>query len=252
MGSLSGQTWQAEGYHRNAGFVADLGDPVVDLLSPREGEQILDLGCGDGRLSAEISARGALVMGADSSADLLAAARGRGLMALEVDGEELTFLDTFDAVFSNAALHWMIHPDAVIAGVHRSLKSGGRFVGEFGGHGNVAAVVTALLAVLARRGIDGWARFPWYFPTAEEYASRLAAGGFEVRSIELIPRPTPLPTGMIGWLETFSGPFFRDFSQNDRSVALSEAIMLLQPSLCDDQGRWTADYVRLRFDARKV
>lgn len=248
---MSSQTWHAEGYRRNAGFVADLGLPVMDLLAPRAGEQILDLGCGDGRLTAAIAETGALVVGVDSSPELLAAACGRGLTAIEADGEALPFVDTFDAVFSNAALHWMTRPNAVIAGVFRALKRGGRFVGEFGGHGNVAAIVTALLAVLARRGIDGWARHPWYFPTVDDYGARLSAGGFTVRSIELIARPTPLPTGMEGWLDTFAGPFLRDLPSADRAAALSEAVRLLEPSLSDGKGRWTADYVRLRFDAWK-
>jgi SAM-dependent methyltransferase len=251
MSETTGQVWQADGYRKNAGFVADLGVPVVDLLAPKAGERILDLGCGDGRLTAEIARRGADVLGADSSADLLVAARERGVTTIEVDGEGLAFTESFDAVFSNAALHWMSRPDAVIAGVYRALKSGGRFVGEFGGHGNVAAVVTAVLAVLARRGIDGKARHPWYFPTTEDYAGKLSAAGFTVGSISLIPRPTALPTDMMGWLDTFSGAFFTDFEPNDRSEALSEAVALLRPSLCDGQGRWTADYVRLRFQAWK-
>src|SRR3546814_3190278 len=97
------------------------------------------------------------------------------------------------------------------------LKPGGRFVGEFGGHGNVAAVAVALLAVLARRGIDGAALMPWYFPTAAEYRARLEAHGFTVDEIRLIPRPTPLPTGMAGWLETFAEAFFRPLSEDDRT-----------------------------------
>ena len=249
---MGGQVWRPDSYERNAGFVADLGAPALELLAPQPGEVILDLGCGDGRLTAEIAARGAEVVGIDSSPALLAAASARGLKVIEADGHDLPFDGFFDAVFSNAALHWMTRPDAVIAGVHRSLKPAGRFVGEFGGHGNVAAIVTALLAVLARRGIDGRRRHPWYYPTVDEYAERLTAGSFAVRSIALIPRPTPLPTAMTGWLDTFAGPFFADFSPNDRSVAVAEVLDLLAPSLRDAAGRWTADYVRLRFAAEKV
>lgn len=251
MSESGEQWWQADGYVRNAGFVAELGTPVVDLLAPRQGERILDLGCGDGRLTAEIARRGAAVVGVDGSVELLAVARSRGLEVIQTDAHELRFAGEFDAVFSNAALHWMHHPERVIAGVQRSLKPGGRFVGEFGGHGNVAAIVTALVAVLWQRGIDGKARLPWYFPTAEEYAKRLSEGGFAVRSIELFPRPTPLPTDMAGWLDTFAGPFFSDFTLLDRAVAINEVVALLAPSLQDESGQWTADYVRLRFIAEK-
>jgi SAM-dependent methyltransferase len=247
-----GQVWRTDTYVGNAAFVADLGAPVVDLLAPRSGELILDLGCGDGRLTERIAATGAHVIGADASSDLLAAARVRRLTVVQADGQALPFGPAFDAVFTNAALHWMKKPEAVIAGVRRALKSGGRFVGEFGGHGNVAAIVTALLAVLARRGIDGRARFPWYFPTPAEYRALLSAGGFAVREIALIPRPTPLPTGMQGWLGTFANPLLADLSAEARVAVIAEAVDLLAVSLRDDSGNWTADYVRLRFAATAV
>src|SRR5688500_15143750 len=140
------QSWSAEGYARNARFVADLGQPVLELLAPQPGERILDLGCGDGALTTKLVAAGATVVGGDASAELVAAAQALGLDARIADGQALAFEAEFDAVFSNAALHWMKQPDAVIAGVRRALKPGGRFVGEFGGHGNVAAIVTALVA----------------------------------------------------------------------------------------------------------
>ena len=137
-----------------------------------------------------------------------------------------------------------------VAGVRRALRPGGRFVGEFGGHGNVAAVVTALLAALAACGVDGAPVFPWYFPTADEYRTLLEAEGFAVESIALLPRPTPLPTGMAGWLATFGEPFARALPEAERGAALREAERLLAPSLRDGAGRWVADYVRLRFAAR--
>jgi hypothetical protein len=139
--------------------------------------------------------------------------------------------------------------DAVIAGVARALRPGGRFVAEMGGHGCVAAILTALLAVLARRGIDGRSRIPWYFPTVDDYRARLERVGFNAEYIELIPRPTPLPTGMAGWLETFANPFLSGMSAEERADAVNETVELLRPALCDQQGRWTADYTRLRFKA---
>jgi SAM-dependent methyltransferase len=181
---------------------------------------------------------------------MIAAARARGLDARVMDGEDLCFEDEFDAVFSNAALHWMRRPADVIAGVRRALRPGGRFVGEFGGHTNVAAIIVALIAVLDRRGVDGAAAIPWYFPTPEAYRAELEAQGFAVGSIDLIPRPTPLPSDMAGWLETFAEGIFAGLAPQERPAARDETIALLRPCLCDTAGRWTADYVRLRFMAR--
>src|SRR5262249_11258481 len=161
------------------------------------GERILDVGCGDGTLTAHIAARGAIVVGIDASADMIAAAQKRGLDARLLDALQLPFVNEFDAAFSNAVLHWIPDADAVIAGVHRGLKPGGRFVGEFGGHTNVAAIMTALRAVLPKYGITSPSG--WYYPTPNEYGSRLQKHGFAVDDIALVPRPTPLPTGMAGW-----------------------------------------------------
>jgi SAM-dependent methyltransferase len=157
----------------------------------------------------------------------------------------------FDAVFSNAALHWMSRPDLVIAGVWRALRPGGRFVGELGGKGCVARIRAALLDALARRGIDGREVDPWYFPSAEEYRARLARGGFRLASIELFPRPTPLPGDIEGWLETFAGSFLSLVPRSEVPALLAEVRERLREEICDERGRWIADYVRLRFDARK-
>jgi SAM-dependent methyltransferase len=243
------QTWSAQGYAENAAFVPVYGSEVLDLLDPRPGERVLDLGCGDGTLTAEISRRGASVLGVDSSVELLGAAQARGVPTQRMDGQALTFEAEFDAIFSNAALHWMRDHDAVVQGVRRALKPGGRFVGEFGGHGNVAAIVTALVAALDRRGLDGAKRIPWVFPTAQEWRQRLERHGFEVQLTALIPRPTPLPTGMEGWLVTFANPFVSDLPDGLRKDVLVEAVRLLGPTLRARDGAWTADYVRLRFAA---
>jgi hypothetical protein len=140
----------------------------------------------------------------------------------------------------------------VIAGVRRALVPSGRFVGEFGGHGNVAAISTAFLGALRTRGIAEPAGVPMYFPTTDAYARKLTAHGFAVESIASIPRPTVLPTGMRGWLDTFGAPFLTNVPPESRADLLDEVESLLALSLRDDQGRWTADYVRLRFSARKA
>lgn len=248
------QVWDAAGYSANAHFVPALGQAVLDLLQARAGERILDLGCGDGVLTEKLVALGAQVVGIDSSPDMIAAARRRGLDARLMDARSLAFEDEFDAVFSNAALHWIKDaPDAPVAGAFRALKAGGRFVGEMGGHGCVGAITVALLATLQRRGIpDAASWIPCYFPTVDEYETRLRRSGFVPQSVHLVPRPTPLPTGMRGWLETFANPYCAALPRGERDAFLEEVTALLKPVLCDAQGRWTADYIRLRFAAVKA
>jgi trans-aconitate methyltransferase len=246
------QTWIAEQYGQNGRFVADLAGGVVELLAPQAGEDILDLGCGDGALTEKLAATGARVVPIDASPDMIRAARARGLDARLVSGESLTFDAAFDAVFSNAALHWMHDQDAVLSGVWRALRPGGRFAAEMGGHGNIAAIRVALLAVAQRFGLDAETAGDNVFFSADGYAQRLERNGFRVASIHLIPRPTLLPaSGMRGWLTTFRRGLFERIPENDRERAIDQAVALLEPVLRDDQGRWFADYVRLRFLAYK-
>jgi trans-aconitate methyltransferase len=245
------QHWDPARYQRNAGFVPVLGAPVLELLAPQPGERILDLGCGDGALTERLVAAGARVIGIDSSVEQIAAARNRGLDARVMSGEALTFDGGFDAVFSNAALHWMKQADAVIDGVWRALEPAGRFVAEMGGAGNVAAIVAALVAGLDRHGLDGAAAMPWFFPAPDDYRARLERRGFKVRTIGLIERPTPLPGAMTGWLETFAESFIRRLPEGERAAYIAEIETVLAPRLRDAQGQWTADYVRLRFAAEK-
>jgi len=245
------QTWDPDRYARNARFVSDLGAPVVELLAPRAGERILDLGCGDGALTAKLAAMGCHVIGVDASPAQIEAAHKLGLEAHAMDAENLPFDQEFDAVFSNAALHWMRNPDKVIAGVHQALKPNGRFVAEFGGHGCVAKIKKALIDALNRRGINGEAASPWYFPTVEDYSQRLTTGRFAITYIALIPRPTPLPGDVTSWLETFAESFTASLPAADRPAFLAEVQEALRPQLCDAEGKWTADYVRLRFSAAK-
>jgi SAM-dependent methyltransferase len=241
------QLWDPARYARNARFVAELGMPVVELLAAQPGERILDLGCGDGALTQKLAALGCQVVGVDASPEQVAAARARSLDARVVDAGDLPFHEAFDAVFSNAVLHWMLRPDAVIAGVWRALVPGGRFVAECGGHGNIVHIRTALYAALEARGIDPRPLDPWYFPTVEEYRARLERQAFRVESIALFPRPTSLPGDITGWLETFAGSFLAALPVSERPAMLAELRLALLPDLCDASGHWTADYVRLRF-----
>ena len=228
--------------------MSDLAGPVLEWLQPQPGERILDLGCGDGVLTEVLQRRGVSVLGVDVSESLLAAAAARGVEVLRMDGQKLVFDSAFDAVFSNAALHWMSDAGAVIDGVFRALKPGGRFVAEFGGHGNVAAVTTAMRAAAWRRGGDAALAGPWFFPSVAVYREMLEERGFRVVRIGLFPRPTPLATGMIAWLKVFRRPFFAQYGAEEEQV-LAEVEELLAPSLRDARGNWTADYVRLRVEA---
>jgi len=249
--SDASQSWDPERYALNAAFVAELGQAALELLAPRAGEHILDLGCGDGVLTEKLAAMGCHVIGVDASTEQVTAARARGLDAHVMDGGALDYVSRFDGVFSNAALHWMRPPGRVIAGVFRSLKPGGRFVGEMGGLGNVEMIKQALYEALEKRGIDGAAFNPWFFPDVAEYRTLLEAEGFEVPEIALHPRPTRLPGALSPWLDTFAEAFIRAVAEQDRDTFKREVELSLAHKLRSQEGIWTADYVRLRFRAVK-
>jgi SAM-dependent methyltransferase len=246
------QTWDAGVYEKNGAFVHGLAGGVLDWLAPQPGEHILDLGCGDGQLSVRIAESGANVVGLDASPQMAAAASSRGIEVCEGNAESMPFADSeFDAVFSNAALHWVRNHDAMLAEVRRVLKPGGRFVVEMGGQGNIAAISVAFAAALARHGFVGREDDVNYFPTSAIYSRRLRHHGFIVDRIELIPRPTTLPeSGMSGWLTTFRRGVLDTLPEKARATVIEDAVSLLKPVLCDEEGNWTADYVRLRFVAR--
>jgi len=245
------QTWDPEAYGRNGAFVHQLAGGVLEWLAPRPGERILDLGCGDGQLSARLAAGGATVTGVDASAEMAEAARARGIDARVAKAESLPFPDReFDAVFSNAALHWVRGQDAMMSEVHRVLRPGSRFVAEMGGHGNIAAIRVALIAVLERHGLKDREDGVNYFPTPAAYTRRLEKHGFRVERMALIPRPTPMPkSGMAGWLKTFRKGVLDSLPEGARETVTRETEELLAQALRDEEGNWVADYVRLRFIA---
>jgi trans-aconitate methyltransferase len=247
------QTWDPLAYERNGAFVHGLAGGVLECLNAQAGEYILDLGCGDGQLTQRIANSGAHVLGADSSPEMVAAARARGIQAEQASAEKLPFRDsTFDAVFSNAALHWVRDQDAMMAQVYRVLKPCGRFVAEMGGHGNIAAIRVALTAVLERHRFGGHEQRENYYPTPESYTNRLESHGFSVEQMSLIPRPTILAEGgMEEWLRTFRRGVLDDLPENLRDHVIKETAGLLSPALRDERGNWVADYVRLRFVARR-
>lgn len=244
--------WNPALYAAHAGFVPALGAPVLDLLAPQPGEHILDLGCGDGVLTRKLVQAGATVIGVDADPAMVAAAREKGLDVRQGDARQLVFQGEFDAVFTNAALHWVGAPAVVTAGVARALRPGGRYVGEFGGHGNIAAIRVALRAVLKAHNYRVEPDETSYYPTAEAFRAVLETGGFTVESCAIIPRPTPLPTGMAAWLNTFRGGLIdaAGVPPEKRAQIIEDVRALLRPVLADTQGNWIADYVRIRFAAR--
>lgn len=244
-------SWNPDLYENNHAFVWQYGEPLLDLLAPKAEERILDLGCGTGQLTEKIAARGAKVIGIDQAAEMVVKARQNyPMLQFEIaDARNFQFDQPFDAVFSNAALHWIKEPDAVIRSVQQSLKPGGRFVAELGGKGNVGAIVTALSSLDLNPPIAN----PWYFPSISEYTTRLEQQGLEVTAAMLFDRLTPLEgeTGMANWLRMFVGSLWVDVPQEERSAVLQAVEDRLRPTLyCN--GRWFADYRRLRVVATKI
>jgi SAM-dependent methyltransferase len=250
--------WSAADYAQHAGFVPALGDAALGLLGPQPGELILDVGCGDGALTVRIAECGARVIGLDSSEEMVEAARARGVDAFVADAEALDLegqaerFGQFDAVFSNAALHWMLDPDAVATGIFASLKTGGRFAGEMGGAGNLLSIRTALRDELEGRGYGMPELDPAWYPDVEEFSRLYTVAGFCGIRAELVARPTPLPSGIAGWVMTFrAGLMDMAMVPDWERETIAQAVEDRLPHLRQADGSYCADYVRLRFAMRK-
>jgi SAM-dependent methyltransferase len=255
----SSSLWSPTDYAANAAFVPALGGPALELLAPQPGELILDIGCGDGILTRKIVEAGARVIGLDASCEMVEAARARGVDAFVADAqaldlaEQATRFGQFDAAFSNAALHWMLDPDAVASGVYAALKPGGRFVGEMGGIGNIATLRAGIREELTERDYPVPEDDPQWYPSEEEFVRLYACAGFTQINVQLIPRPTPLPSGVAAWVKTFRAGWL-DMAQvplEARDEVAAAIEKRLQPRLQQEDGSWIADYVRLRFTMRK-
>ena len=248
--------WNANLYNAKHDFVWKFGSDVVSLLAPQAGERILDLGCGTGHLTAQIAESGAEAIGVDRSAQMVAAARSAypNLKFETVDARKLSFDEKFDAVFSNATLHWILEPELVLQGIFGALLHGGRFVAEMGGKKNILAMQGAFDAALVELGAAKHGEVqPWYYPSVSEYSSLAEKTGFEVRWITLFDRPTVLSDGAAGlrnWILMFGGDYLSKAGEAKREEFIRIVEEKLRPKLFRG-GQWWADYRRLRLVAYK-
>lgn len=252
----SEQRWKPEVYDDKMAFVSQYGKDVIGLLQPQPGERIIDLGCGTGDLTFEISRSGAEVTGIDLSESMIAKAKTKypGLRFEVGDAEQLGSADPVDAVFSNAALHWIKNAGKAAESVWNLLAPGGRFVAEFGGKGNVETIVNSITQVLKEEGIDADQLNPWYFPSLGEYAGLLERQGFRVVYAVHFDRPTKLESGENGlahWLSTFAESiFFQTLTRQEKERLYQRIAARARNELFND-GCWYADYKRLRIAAVK-
>ena len=243
--------WNANKYNKHADFVSALGMPVVDLLNPQEGEKILDLGCGDGTLALELEKFGAEVIAVDLSKDMVERSREKGLNAHVMSATELMYDEAFDAVFSNAVLHWVQESSLAVEKIYKSLKHGGRFVAEFGGNGNIHHIRVAMKEVFSKHKEYGVFNDPWFFPTSKEYQDILESCGFKVEYIELIPRPTPIDD-IANWLDIFANGIASGLTDEQKVEFKREVREILKSKIYTVEDGWVADYVRLRLKAVKI
>jgi SAM-dependent methyltransferase len=243
--AASTSKWDAADYARVGSFVAELGGAALDLLDPKPGERIIDIGCGEGTLTLKIAERGATVLGIDNSPEMVAAARAKGVDALLLAAEDMQFFVEFDAAFSNATLHWVLEKEQAARAIFRALKPNGRFAGEMGGEGNLKTLREALDEELVIRGYAPPLESSNWYASPEEFASVYEAAGFGEIDARLIERPTQIDHGVAEWVTTFRRGWL------DRAGVPDEERAEIGAAVADRHGSDIADYVRLRFIMRK-
>lgn len=247
--------WDSNLYDRKHDFVSKYGEELIGLLDPKDGEEILDLGCGTGDLAELIREKGPHVTGIDSSATMIEAARQKyPLIDFQVkSATDFSFDKKFDAVFSNAALHWILEKEKAVNQIYNSLKPNGRLVAEMGGKGNVAHIIEALKKALIKNGFTDQSKIQtWYFPSLSEYTSLLEKNNFRVIFATHFDRETLLKdeNGIKNWLRMFARSYLEGISDKNVDTILEEVEQQLKTSNYRD-GRWYADYKRLRIVALK-
>lgn len=253
----SPEAWDAQLYDDRHRFVSHLATDLLQLLNPQTGEDILDLGCGTGHLTYRITSSGAQVVGIDQSCSMIEQASRSypDLNFAVADAKALEITEQFDAVFSNAVLHWIKPPENVISEIKRVLKPGGRFVAEFGGKGNIETIVTGINQALDEAGYpENQALNPWYFPSIAQYGLLLEQQGLHLKFATLFERPTPLDAGKNGlrnWIKMFARCFFEGIPTDQQDRILTQIEQKLAPKLYQN-GTWVADYKRIRVLAIKM
>jgi trans-aconitate 2-methyltransferase len=255
LSKMTENHWNTTLYQKNHQFVWQQSQSIMELLQPQPGEHLLDLGCGTGQLTEKIAQTGVNVWGLDSSKEMINQARQNyPSLWFEVgDVRNFQVNTPLDGIFSNAVLHWVKEPDAVITCVNKALKPGGRFVAEFGGQGNIKTIIQAIVNTLEKLGYPHLCEHPWYFPSISDYSTCLEKQGFEVCYATLFSRPTPLgggEQGMINWLQMFANGWLSQLSFEQQMQVIAQVCQQLRAKLYTN-GTWTADYRRLQIMAYK-
>ncbi|MCM3570263.1 trans-aconitate 2-methyltransferase [Neobacillus mesonae] len=248
-------TWDANLYDTKHSFVSKYANSIVELLAPKHGEKILDLGCGTGDLANIIYEYGADIIGVDKSETMIEQASSKypHIQFMVQDAVSLDFHSKFDAVFSNAALHWVLPANKALNGIYQSLKSGGRFVAEFGGKGNVQTITNEMIQQIKEKGLEFKnEQFPWFYPSIAEYSTLMEKVGFRVTFAQHFDRPTQLEgdDGLKNWIDMFASHFFNGIPKNTKNEIIVNIENNLKNTLYKD-GHWIADYKRIRVVGMK-